>query len=340
MTHQFVRWGDAILIEDVMINGKGPFRFILDTGAEGAGRVDAILVGELSLPEAGHVRSSGIFGQKDAVSLRHVDSLSIGALSFSNLRLLSRDYNADRPAGLRPIHGILGYHLFNEYLLTINYPARTISVIPGELPPPDGKHVLAIISDDEDPEIEVTVGDQVTRALIDSGALNTLAVPAALAEKLKFTSEPRIRGWEGRVGVRSGTLEGALRIGAMEVTNPETLVAGPLKETNIGARILADFAVTFDQKNARVRFERPPPRKRYGIKFSMPRSGTPKYDGVVAGGVAELAGLRAEDRLIAMNGRPLPEIDREDLVRLLDTSPLTLGIEREGDRIELRLSLD
>lgn len=337
---RFVRWGDGILIDNVMINGKGPFRFVLDTGAEGAGRVDKKVAEALELPEAGSVKSSGLLGQMQSVTVRRLDSLAIGALTFTRVVMLSRDYNAERPRGLGPIDGILGFHLFNEYLLTINYPARTITITRGELTPPDGKNIVSIISDDEDPEIEVTIGGQTTKALIDTGAMTSLAVPAEFAKGLKFTSEPQITSWEGLTPIRSATLAGAVRLGEIEIANPKTVIAGPLKDANIGVEILAKLAVTFDQKNARIRFERPAERKRLGLSFAISTEGFPEFHGVEPGGVAATAGLRETDRVIGINGVVLTEMDREKLIQQLDLPTITLQIERDGARQEIRLSTE
>lgn len=337
---RFVRWMDAILVDNVMVNGKGPYRFLLDTGAEGAGRVDSALVAELKLAQTGSGNSVGPLGEERQLTRHRLDTLAIGGLKFSGVEVSSRDYNAGRPRGLRPIHGILGFHLFSEYLLTINYPARTITVATGALPPADGKSVLAIISDDEDPEIEVRIGDQTDKALIDTGAMGPLGLPASYANKLKYKSEPVVRGREGGMELRSATLDGALRIGAIEVANPNLMLAEGMRQPLIGIQIIASLALTFDQKNARIRVERPPQRKQYGITTERRGEAPLKLTGVVAGGVAEAAGLRGTDRLIAINGRPVAELDREDAARVFDTSPLTFEVERDGKRQTIRMSLD
>lgn len=341
LEHRFVRWGDAILIEDVMVNGKGPFRFLLDTGAEGAGRVDKSLVDALQLPSAGTMGNVGLFGETREMTRYQLDSLTIGSLSFKELTMSGRDYNAEiKGPGMRPIHGILGFHLFSEYLLNINYPARMVTITKGELPPPDGESILPFISDDEDPEVQVHVGDRKVRALIDTGAMGHLAVPGWLAKKLKFTSEPTLKGKDGKNEVHSGTLDGAVRIGTVEFTNPQTLIVGSLTQVVVGVRLLASLDLTFDQKNGRVRVERPAERKRYGITLGMRGAGPWEFKGVEAGSIAEAAGLRDTDWIVTVNGQAFGEIDREDGFRFLDTSPLLLEIERDGSRREIRMSLE
>jgi len=252
----FVRLGDAILIQDVMVNGKGPFRFLLDTGAHGAGRVDTALVEALQLPTTGSSTGIGPLGQEREMTRHRVDSLAIGSLSFTGLDMSSRDYNAELPPNLRPLHGILGYQLFSEYLLTINYPARTVSVTKGELSPSDGKNLLPVISEDGDPEIEVGIGDGSVRAVIDTGAVGDLILPESIAKELKFTGKATVMGRRGGVEIRSAKLDGALRLGSISIMNPTTITA-PVRQPIIGIRLLTSLALTFDQRNARILVERP-----------------------------------------------------------------------------------
>ncbi len=337
---RFARWGDAILIENVMVNDKGPFRFILDTGAEGAGRVDTSLVKALNLAAASTSDSVGVLGQTKRMEVYSIESLALGDLKFRGLQMMGRDYNASiKGPGLRPIHGILGYHLFSEYLLTIDYPARSISITRGELPSPDGKRILPIVSDDEDPEIEVTLGDQKVTAMLDTGAMGELGVPVSIAERLKFQGEPVARGKEDGVPLRSATLDGALRLGKESFEKPTMMIAEPLTQVVVGVRVLAALRVTYDQKRARVRIERPIEHKRYGFQFGY-RESVPVLKAIDAGSIADAAGIRLTDRILKINDRPLATIDREDLLKYLDSSPLTLEIERDAARKQVRLVLD
>lgn len=337
---RFHRWGEGILLDNVFVNSKGPYRFMLDTGAEGGGRVDKALAEELNLPIVGETQSVGLLGESRAMTRRKLESLTIGGLSFSNLELSSRDYSQDQPRSLRPIHGILGFHLFNEYLLTIDYPARTITVARGELPAPNGRDILPFVSDDEDPEIEISLGGKTIQALLDTGAMGPLGVPATLAEELKFTSEPRARGRDGDVELRSATLDGALKLGALEVPNPDLIIAGRMPMPVVGISILSKFALTFDQKNDRVRIVQPPARKRYGLVIATPADGPPAIREIESDSVAARAGLLATDKLAMLNGRAVTEMDREDVLRALDAPGVTVVVERDGERKEVRLALE
>lgn len=336
---RFARFLDGILLENVMVNGKGPFRFLLDTGAEGAGRLDRALVQKLGLAQHGQADTVGVLGETRAMTQYRVESLAVGDLAFTDVAMMSRDYNAEMPRGMRPIDGILGYHLFCEYLLTIDYAARKVVIERGSLPAMDGKNVLAIASDDEDPEIEVTVGGRPTVALLDTGAMGSLAVPLAFAADLKFDGELRVVGRDGEHEVRQGRLDGVLRIGTVEFAAPPTRVAGRLVQTIVGAQLFGAMRVTFDQKNARVRVEPVADRKRYGVVVATDKDGKHSLREVAPGGIAATAGLRGDDTLVAINGKAIAELLREDVLRALDEDAVALVVERDGARQEIRMSL-
>src|SRR3954453_3570993 len=48
-----VKWDGIRPAVRVIVNGQGPFLFLIDTGAGGLARADTSLVGRLSLPRAG-----------------------------------------------------------------------------------------------------------------------------------------------------------------------------------------------------------------------------------------------------------------------------------------------
>ncbi|NJL72902.1 MAG: hypothetical protein HC888_15810 [Candidatus Competibacteraceae bacterium] len=81
----------------VKVNGNGPLRFLIDTGASGMGRVDSRLVRENDLPVVGvRENSDGVnVAQVDVVRL---DSLELGELRRAEVQVLSRNYNTGRTA--------------------------------------------------------------------------------------------------------------------------------------------------------------------------------------------------------------------------------------------------
>src|SRR5205085_11759216 len=109
----------------VMVNGKGPFLFGLDTGGAGSLRIDSTLAAKLGLEKVGQVRGGDPSGKNtrlmDVVS---IGSVEVGGAKFEGMTAAVRSYNERRRD--EPIDGILGFTLFRERLLTLDYPANRL----------------------------------------------------------------------------------------------------------------------------------------------------------------------------------------------------------------------
>src|SRR5689334_2902203 len=52
--------GHLVVVNGVMVDGKGPYSFILDTGASGSARVSERLAKDLNLSVVDHVQGKGL----------------------------------------------------------------------------------------------------------------------------------------------------------------------------------------------------------------------------------------------------------------------------------------
>src|SRR5580658_6580319 len=96
----------------VMVNGKGPFRFVIDTGTGGEAFVTTELVARLALPQAGKIMlndPSGKGGQK--VPMVVLDSVRVAGVDFTAVRAAVHNIgNGDGSC-----QGLLGFALFRDY---------------------------------------------------------------------------------------------------------------------------------------------------------------------------------------------------------------------------------
>ena len=242
---------------EVRVNGEGPFLFAIDTCASGMGRVDSSLVQKLGLEIVGQASGSDGSGKGTPMTVARIDYLELGALAFENLDLPSRDYNR---GDLAHIDGILGFELFAKGVLTLDFPAKIVRFEPGAtLPEADGKHVLALTPAPV-ATFELTVAGEKVPAHIDSGNLiGRFVLPDELVAKLTPTGEPRSVGKahtvSGETDILAVPIRETLAIGAFEFPGEAVVHPSP-GPANVGAAVLADFRVSFDQAHARVRFER------------------------------------------------------------------------------------
>ena len=244
---------------EVNVNGKGKFLFAIDTGAQGLARADSSLVERLQLKPI----NQGVVGDGSGRNSRKVDiiqfeTLAVGNLKFRNIQALTRNYNTV-PSYLK-IDGILGFDLFANHLLTLDYPNKRVRIERGELSKPDGKEILSYVNPLGIPIIELSIGGIKLAAAIDSGASDSISFPQALINILPHASEPKVAGRVRTVTneyeVKEVRLKNTLFMGSSEFSEPTIIFSEFQDEIYLGGKLLHEFTITFDQKNRRVRFIR------------------------------------------------------------------------------------
>lgn len=256
-----MKFRDGTPAIDVMVNGKGPFLFEIDTGGQGDARADTSLVEKLGLKKVGEVIEGDPSGKNNrAADLVGIDSIKIGDLEFRNLAAATRNYN--RRSGGTKIDGVLGFELFKNHLLTLDYSAKIVRIEEGVLPKANGTDIL----DFENPRgilvVKLGIGDRTVKAHIDSGNANGgFILTNSMVEKSQLASEPRVVGQAQTVTntfeIKEAKLKDKISFGGFEYTEPTVVYPGPSPvEANIGAMVLRDYALTFDQKNKRVKLDK------------------------------------------------------------------------------------
>jgi predicted aspartyl protease len=245
---------------EVMVNGQGPFLFAIDTGAQGTARVDSSLAEKLKLSPTGQIQASDGSGQNvRSLDVFMLDSVVLGGIQFKGVRAASRSYNTF--PGMPKIDGMLGFNLFTDYLLTLDFPAKRVRLERGELPVANGAEILSFENPQGVPVIELSVGDQKIKAYIDSGnSVGGFILPTALVEKLTLTSSPvivgRARTVSSDVEIKEVRLKNSIRLGRFEFAAPKIVFPALSADANIGASVLREFTLTFDQKNKRMSLKR------------------------------------------------------------------------------------
>jgi hypothetical protein len=255
-----LQFAGAMPTVEVMVNGKGPFVFGFDTGAQAGPRLDTSLVEKLALKSSGQVQAIDPSGRNPQTSETYkLESISIGALRLSDVTVAGRNYqNSPRPL---KVDGILGLNFLADYLVTLDFPAKVLRIEKGELPKADGADVLDYKNEAGIALVELTVGSTKIKAHLDTGnAIAPFILPTSFVEKLSLGSEPvvvgRARSASGEMEIKKAQLKDVVKLGRHEF--PDATVAYPaLSDTgNVGVKTLSEFAVTFDQQHERVRLTR------------------------------------------------------------------------------------
>ena len=242
----------------VMVNGQGPFLFAIDSGAAGTARVDTALAERLGLAKIGEVMGGDPSGRHArSMDLVAIDSIQVGEARFEGLQAAVRDMRV--LAQGRKADGILGFGLFAECLLTLDYPGSVVRMARGALPAAAG--VIPFTRERGIPVVRITVAGREMEADIDSGFMGGIALPEAEAARLPLASPPKVIGRAQTVSnsfeIKAAPLDGDVAIGPVVLAKPMVEIQPLFPTAHVGARALKDLAVTFDQKTNRMRVSRP-----------------------------------------------------------------------------------
>jgi hypothetical protein len=248
-------------VVDLKINGKGPYRFILDTGAVTT-VVGEELSHELSLtPPAGVQVASAGGGPAPAIVVIHDvrigDAVLEGMIAaVMPLGGLLKGENAPR--------GVLSAANFPGYLLTYDYPGKHISIKKGALESADSKNTFQYTEEQVLPTVPIRIAGHDTEVHLDTGSAFGLTLPVKFLTELPLASQPkeagRVRTGGGEFPVSIARLNGTIELGKYKLNLDEVRFSdarpgpGPAAG-NIGYDVLRHFVVTLDSKNRRIQID-------------------------------------------------------------------------------------
>lgn len=242
---------------DVIINGKGPYKFLFDTGASDTS-IDKALADELGLTVNGR-SAIGDPQNPDAIptELVEIPKLKIGEIEFSKAAAMSYDLSQIFPANT--FRGVIGMPLFADSLLKINYPDSVISVKKGKLPVSNGKDVVGLaITGDGNFALKLVVAGRPINAVVDTGSSGGFTLPKKYAAVLPLDSPLAVVGMartvNNKFSLYGTSLNGAIKLGGFEFDHPKITFNDLLPEATLGFEVLKRFELIIDQKNLRMRF--------------------------------------------------------------------------------------
>jgi len=247
-------------VVEVSLNGEGPFAFMIDTGAGLEADIDPSVAHRLRLPLSGRAINGDPSGQNDReVATATIESLTIGKAEFRNVTAVVRPQRLTKD--YPDVDGILGFALFTDYLLTLDYPAMQVRLARGGLPAANGADILNFEIENRIPIVELAIGRIHVPAHVDSG--NFVAgfiLPEEIVEQLQLQSEAitvgGARSVTNRIQLKQVQLRDTIRLGRFEYPQP-TIAFPALSDTNLGFKVLREFVLTFDQRNRRMKLQRP-----------------------------------------------------------------------------------
>lgn len=288
----------------VMVDGKGPFTMILDTGASGV-VIDEDLAAELGLPKVGTTRVGDPSNpEANLVDVIAVQSIELGALPEPD----GREVIAFEREGQSPIvlQIDVGGHQVEAHLDSGN--SRGIS-IPAWLK-------------DELPIVAGTEGKVHARR------------PSGAVEFTRADLDCDIR--IGNVVLSRPTV-------SFDTTLPFANIGGPFFEACVLTIDLANkrmrLALPENPRPAGARrIVNRSKGRRLGIQMSLSGNSELRVERVVPGSLAESVGLRAGDVLIAIDGAALSPADTSPMTKALSKGDaFKIEIERAGERLKIQV---
>ena len=356
-----------LIIVPVRVNESDTMRFIIDTGVSYTILTNAK---QMSRPPGPVVRRIDLLGVGEgksvtaAVSIKNTVRLKGLVARNHTVVLLNEDVmRLSESAGLT-IDGILGYELFANLIVTIDFQTKEITVVrPGNYRyrPHKGNRIPLIIEGSKAYTQALSVFDGTAfvplRVLLDTGAGQALlldrfqqTVPLPLPDKVVRVD----LGW-GLNGLITGNLGrlARVRLGHCELTNvlasfPDSstynrkLTDLPARQGSIGCELLRRFRVTFNYpdryvvlKPVKQLLREPFDHDMSGLDLRARGTDFRNYvvDQVLTNSPAGQAGLQPGDELLFVNNCSSKTLSLGTINRLLRAGvgkPITLLIRRQG----------
>lgn len=216
-----------LIVTSILLNGAGPFDFILDTGASST-LIDCELAKELSLNPIESASVLTIAGSKTVPRYR-LDTLALGPKSAQNVTVLCTELHEVRAINSK-IRGVLGQNFLAGHDYILNYRDQLIefeengefanSLKGARLPVERDRGRVLVVTQPSSPQKEAS------KLVMDSGASSVVV----------FKSASRNSDLEIELDVNGG-------MSASTILGSQTISTGRLRRLQVGAEKFAGLPV-------------------------------------------------------------------------------------------------
>ena len=367
-----------LIILPVVINDSDTLQFILDTGVSTSIMTELSIGDNLFLNYTRQVKLNGL-GQGEPIDALHSTGNNFNVSGIRGINqdliiLLQNVFDLSSVFGTR-IHGLLGYNIFTNFIVEIDYSKKIISFHNPEtykykkgwwfFQSGRKNETLPLIIHNTKPYILAYIvmnnGTRIpVKLLVDTGASHSLWLDTFSDTLIKVpdaTTEVFLgKGLNGDIFGKLGKIPEA-QIGNFVFLNPivafpDSMSAGQSKGLDyrngtLGAELLRRFNVIIDYPNKKItltknnNFNDPFKVNRCGIDIEAPIPGLPYYfiSHVRKGSPAEDSGLRRGDEIKYINNNHTYNLSINEIYEFFYRKPgrkIKLGIIRD----EFNFSVD
>lgn len=363
-----------LIIIPVNINESDTLNFILDTGVRFPIITELPFINKLELnymmpvPIKGLGEGVELSAYRSGNNTMHIDGLT--ARNQEVQMIIDENFQISHMLGI-PVHGLIGFNLFKDYVVNIDYVTEKITLYkPEYYKYRDRKKdiILPLQLEQNKPFVYTTIvtddmKDVPVKLLVDTGASDAIWLSEKSDERLRYPQnhvETFLgRGLSGDLFGVKGRIDG-IWVGPLILSKPivafpnsevvDELISANDRNGTIGAEILRRFNVTFDYRNNRLTLR--PTHKineefnynMSGMEVTNPIPGLPVFmiTNIRENSPAYLAGLKENDQILSINSNSSKSVDLNDINLLLqskENKKIKLTVLRQGEEFKTSFEL-
>jgi len=305
----------------VMLNGRGPYRFIFDTGGQNV--VDSAVAQEIGATGSGSLLGGGAGSATQALSIARVEALQIGAATIRNQLFAIAPVRAGfGVAAGQAVDGLIGFEVLARFVTTFDYSNSRVTLrLPGNRAASARGETIPFVFEDRQPQFACVINTVPGRCTLDTGARDSIGLYGPF-----IAAHPQVKpaalsalgvdgfGFGGPSFGQLGRLR-SLRIGSFTLSSiiadftadANGAFAAPFLAGNVGGGVWRRFTLTLDYSarsmmlTPNANYQAPDVSERAGL-FLISHEGRYVVLDVRPGTPAAQAGVAKDDVLESVNG--------------------------------------
>jgi hypothetical protein len=363
-----------LIIIPVTINESDTLNFILNTGVKYPIITELPFINKLNLNYMMPVKIQGQEEGDEMTAYRSANnSIKLGGLTAWNQEvqmIIDENFQISHMLGL-PVHGLIGFNLFKDFIVRINYAAEELTLYrPEYYKYRDRRNdvIMPLHVEGNKPFIRTSIvtddlQEVPVKLLIETGASDAIWLSKNSDERINIPQKHIEtflgKGLSGDLYGIKGRIDG-IWVGPLVLPKPivaypssdiiDQIITSNDRNGTLGAEILRRFIVTMDYRNSRLTL-RPTYKVKDDFNYNMsgmeiinPMPGLPIFtiSNIRENSPADLAGLEENDQILSLNSSNHQTLELNDINLLLqsrDNKTIRIKVLRDGEEYKTKFDL-